>query len=461
MAEAIDNTPRLEALPPAPAADPTPAMDAPQSSGPPPFLTKTYEMVDDSATNSIVSWTSANNSFVVWNPPEFAQDLLPKYFKHNNFSSFVRQLNTYGFRKVDPDRWEFANEGFLRGRRDMLRSIHRRKPATHAQQQGAFAEAGKFGFEGEFERMKRDKNALMIELGRLRQQQQDTERTLRVVTDRLQVSELRQQKMISFIAKAMLNPSFFAQFVSQQNPNNHMVRKKRRLPVHEDECDIDESLSPESSNENQIVSFQRSGLGEDGARAMVTQMFFPSDSPPDSDDLEGSFRDLDVSHNGGGTSSLNRQSRVNIEEITAKFPDISSSVPIVTEVTSCEALETTPASQPFEIARVSSGNGSEDGSRYPQSEHRGSNDSIDVDCNKGTVSHEAEVQSARKDTSPHNSIFWNQFLKEDPGPVTCNDREVPLETQDLFQDDKNTVQNCSVRPNVDILSHQLGQLAPG
>jgi heat shock transcription factor len=63
--------------------------------GPAPFLIKTYDMVDDSSTDEIVSWSSNKNSFVVWNPPEFARLLLPTFFKHNNFSSFIRQLNTY------------------------------------------------------------------------------------------------------------------------------------------------------------------------------------------------------------------------------------------------------------------------------------------------------------------------------------------------------------------------------
>lgn len=41
-------------------------------------------------------------------------------------------------------------------------------------------EVGQFGLEGEIERLKRDKNVLMLELVRLRQHQQATERDLQV-----------------------------------------------------------------------------------------------------------------------------------------------------------------------------------------------------------------------------------------------------------------------------------------
>ncbi|KAF0911955.1 hypothetical protein E2562_012768 [Oryza meyeriana var. granulata] len=100
---------------------------------PAPFLSKTYQLVDDSSTDHVVSWGEDEATFVVWRPPEFARDLLPNYFKHNNFSSFVRQLNTYGFRKIVADRWEFANEFFRKGAKHLLSEIHRRKSSSCSQ----------------------------------------------------------------------------------------------------------------------------------------------------------------------------------------------------------------------------------------------------------------------------------------------------------------------------------------
>ncbi|KAG6489608.1 heat stress transcription factor A-2b-like [Zingiber officinale] len=221
------------------AVDPPRPLDGLHDVGPPPFLTKTYEIVDDPNSDQVVSWSPTNNSFVIWDPQAFAMTLLPRYFKHNNFSSFVRQLNTYGFRKVDPDRWEFANEGFLRGQKHLLKSIKRRRSAAHLplqQQQplGSFLEVGEFGLEGEIDRLKRDKQLLLMELVKLRQEQQNTRSSLRAMEEKLHQTELKQQQMMEFLARLMRNPSFLHQLVEQKERFKELkdaISRKRRRPI--------------------------------------------------------------------------------------------------------------------------------------------------------------------------------------------------------------------------------------
>ena len=53
------------------------------------------QMVSDASTDSIVRWTDDGNAFVVLGEFAFAKQLLPLYFRHKNFPSFIRQLNFY------------------------------------------------------------------------------------------------------------------------------------------------------------------------------------------------------------------------------------------------------------------------------------------------------------------------------------------------------------------------------
>lgn len=57
-------------------------------------------MVDDPSTDNSIRWLESGDGFLIVNAETFAKDVLPLYFKHNNFATFVRQLNMYDFSKV-------------------------------------------------------------------------------------------------------------------------------------------------------------------------------------------------------------------------------------------------------------------------------------------------------------------------------------------------------------------------
>ncbi|XP_053100680.1 heat shock factor protein 1 isoform X4 [Hemicordylus capensis] len=103
----------------------------------PAFLTKLWTLVEDPDTDSLICWSPGGNSFHVFDQGQFAKEVLPKYFKHNNMASFVRQLNMYGFRKVihieqgglvkpEKDDTEFQHPYFIRGQEHLLENIKRK-----------------------------------------------------------------------------------------------------------------------------------------------------------------------------------------------------------------------------------------------------------------------------------------------------------------------------------------------
>ncbi|XP_019706716.1 heat stress transcription factor A-4b [Elaeis guineensis] len=430
------------------------------SNSPAPFLTKTYDMVDDPSTNSIVSWSASDTSFIVWNPLEFARDLLPKYFKHSNFSSFVRQLNTYGFRKVDPDQWEFANEEFVRGQSHLLKNIHRRKPIHshslhHQGNSGPLAETERHELEEEIERINRDKLMLISELQKHTQQQHGMEQQMQTLEARLHVMEHHQRSMLAALTQIIQRPGFHSNFVQQSG----FLSKKRRLPK------TNYFYEDANMEENRAISQSKSGEKSDvvSMHPMDIEPFEKMESSLNS--LENFFRGISQASgedmyydcalhslpSGAVITEMNASSEDTDVNLRSPSPKLHPSSPHLGDIHSSPELteSTSYAESPaLPLTEI-------------QIDIRSKVSEIDV--NSEPAAHEVDSSRDRAATVPTgvNDVFWEQFLTETPG--SSDTQEVQSERRDT--DDRRSEGRMGERgniwwsrKNIDHLAEKIGHL---
>ncbi|KAI8979068.1 hypothetical protein BDF20DRAFT_867464 [Mycotypha africana] len=201
----------------------------------PAFLNKLYSMVNDPESDDLICWADDGLSFFVNRQEDFARKVLPRFFKHNKFSSFVRQLNMYGFHKVphlqqgvletdnESERWEFSNPHFQRNQPDLLLLVTRKKGPTSS--------SGNGGHDGEKEISSLDLQHILEEIQSIKKHQlnistqlQNIQRDNQVLwNETIQARErhLRHQETIDKILR-------FLASVFSNGEKRHAIPRKRR-----------------------------------------------------------------------------------------------------------------------------------------------------------------------------------------------------------------------------------------
>lgn len=76
----------------------------------------------------VVSWQEGGKSFRVHSNDRFASDVLPRFFNQTKFKSFQRQLNMYGFRRIQHGKHKggYVHKSFVKGKPELSAGIKRR-----------------------------------------------------------------------------------------------------------------------------------------------------------------------------------------------------------------------------------------------------------------------------------------------------------------------------------------------
>ncbi|KAI9298790.1 winged helix DNA-binding domain-containing protein [Neoconidiobolus thromboides FSU 785] len=101
-----------------------------------PFILTLHRLLSEQSYPDILNWDGQGETFTVNSTSAFGQTILPKHFRNNSTGSFFRQLNLYGFTRVNDgkspnpdgniDSWcQFKNPHFKVNSEDTLSKIKR------------------------------------------------------------------------------------------------------------------------------------------------------------------------------------------------------------------------------------------------------------------------------------------------------------------------------------------------
>lgn len=108
-------------------ADPDPLKPLTPPGTVPNFVAKMHAILSRPDLADVIAWMPHGRAWRVLKPREFEIRVIPTYFEHAKFSSFIRQANGWGFRRITqgPDRNAYYHELFLRGLPHLCKKMKR------------------------------------------------------------------------------------------------------------------------------------------------------------------------------------------------------------------------------------------------------------------------------------------------------------------------------------------------
>ena len=210
----------------------------------PGFLQKLVNLLESSNFLKHVSWSGDGKAFIINNPTIFAKEVLPAYFKHNKFQSFVRQLNLYGFRKVviydhnilpvSDEAVVFQHPCFIKNRPDLLNKI-KRKIAQSRQSQLSLDEVE--DLIDDVSELKENQKRTNKSLSSLRQENEDLWREVVSLRQKHSMQQKIMDHLIKFLVSLVQHQGKgpkrkLPRMIQKKNENDfHSHKKARTQPI--------------------------------------------------------------------------------------------------------------------------------------------------------------------------------------------------------------------------------------